>query len=207
MTSLARRERAALCHDALLLGPDAPTLCGEWDARLLVTHLLVRERNPVAAPGIAIGPLAGLTERMMERTARTDFAVLVERLRTPSLPLRVLPYADRLANTTEFYVHHEDLRRGTPGWTPRELSESDQTALWSVLRIVGKGLVRPAGVPVVMQWGSHLATLRSGPDPVVVSGLPSEVAMLLHGRSEHTGVELTGPPEHVARLRGADLGI
>ena len=77
----------------------------------------------------------------------------------------------------------------------------------SVLRIVGKGLVRPAGVPVVMQWGSHLATLRSGPDPVVVSGLPSEVALLLHGRSEHTGVELTGPPEHVARLRGADLGI
>ena len=38
-TSLARRERDALCDLALLLGPDAPTLCEGWDARDLVTHL------------------------------------------------------------------------------------------------------------------------------------------------------------------------
>ena len=205
--SLARRERSALCDDALVLGADAPTLCDGWDARLLVAHLLVRERNPLAMPGIAVPPLARVTETMMERTARTDFAILVERLRRPSPPLALVPGLDRMVNTMEFYVHHEDLRRGSPDWTPRQLGSADQRTLWGILRVLGKGLARPAGVPVVIQWGSRLATLASGEDPVVVSGLPSELALLLHGRSAYSGLDFAGPPAAIAALRGADLGI
>jgi hypothetical protein len=52
--SLARRERADLCDLALVLGEDAPTLCGGWDAKDLVTHLLVRERRPIGASGIMV---------------------------------------------------------------------------------------------------------------------------------------------------------
>ena len=48
---LARRERAALCDLALVLGEDAPTLCGAWTAKDLVAHLLVRERSPLAVSG------------------------------------------------------------------------------------------------------------------------------------------------------------
>ena len=42
MTSLARRERLALADLAEQLGPDAPTLCGDWSTRDLLAHLVVR---------------------------------------------------------------------------------------------------------------------------------------------------------------------
>jgi hypothetical protein len=83
MTSFARKERLALTDTALRVGPDAATLCDPWDVRALVCHLLVRERRPIAAAGIAIGPLSGLTERAMASLGEEDFGVLVERFRSP----------------------------------------------------------------------------------------------------------------------------
>src|SRR6185312_11451371 len=43
------------------------------------------------------------------------------------------PVVGRLANTTEFAIHHEDVRRAQPGWVPRELSRTDQDELWRSL--------------------------------------------------------------------------
>eukprot|EP01032_Pedospumella_encystans_P031590 gene31590-35665_t len=76
--TLARRERHDLCDLALVLGEDAPTLCGDWDAQHLVAHLLVREHSPLGALGIAMETFAPLTDRAMARVMRRDFAVLVE---------------------------------------------------------------------------------------------------------------------------------
>ena len=42
MEPLSRSERAALCNSALEAGESAPTLCGGWDVKDLVVHLLVR---------------------------------------------------------------------------------------------------------------------------------------------------------------------
>jgi uncharacterized protein (TIGR03085 family) len=208
MTSLARRERLALCDTALREGPDAPTLCEPWDVKDLVCHLLVRERRPVSAVGIAVGPLSGLTDRAMARTARTDFPVLVERFRTPWVLPFAVPGVERVLNTTEFFVHHEDIRRTQPDWAPRLLSDSDEATLWSFLKVVGRGLTRFAGVPVRIEWDDHVAHLRGGDgEPVVVSGPPSELALMLHGRARVAQVKYDGPGEAVARLRGANLGL
>jgi uncharacterized protein (TIGR03085 family) len=208
MTSLARRERLALCDTALREGPDAPTLCEPWDVTDLLCHLLVRERRPVAAVGLVVGPLSGLTDRAMARLARTDFPVLVERFRTPWLLPFAVPGVEQLVNTTEFFVHHEDIRRAQPGWAPRLLSDSDEATLWSFLTVVGRGLTRFAGVPVRIEWDDHTANLRGGEgEPVVVSGPPSELALMLHGRTGVAQVKYDGPDDAVARLRGADLGI
>lgn len=207
--SLARRERLALCDTALALGGDAPTLCDGWDAKQLVEHLLVRERSPLGAVGIVVPALAGLTEHAMARAGRNDFGVLVERLRRPGLTPFAIPAVDRLLNTLEYLVHHEDLRRAQPGWAPRELAPADRTRIWRALTVAGRGLVRPAGVPVVVRrtdTGAR-ATLRRGDDPVVVSGPPAELALFLFGRDRVRGVELDGPPERVAALRGSDRGI
>ena len=157
MTSFARRERLALCDTALREGPDAPTLCEPWDVKALVCHLLVRERNPVAAAGIAISPLAGVTGHAMERWGRTDFGVLVERFRSPWAVPFAIPGVEQVWNTLEFLVHHEDIRRAQPDWAPRSLAEDDEHTLWSQLRVVGRGLARPAGVPVRLEWGSRSA--------------------------------------------------
>ena len=109
---LARRERAALCDLALVLGEDAPTLCGDWTAKDLVTHLLVRERSPLAGVGLVVPPLSGLAEREMARLARQDFAVLVERLRGHGLTPMALPPVDKL-------VQHRRVLRAPRGPAPR----------------------------------------------------------------------------------------
>ena len=46
--SIAQDERAGLAADLSRLGPDAPTLCKGWTARDLLTHLLLRENDPLA---------------------------------------------------------------------------------------------------------------------------------------------------------------
>jgi uncharacterized protein (TIGR03085 family) len=207
MTSFARRERLALCDTALREGPDAPTLCEPWDVEALVCHLLVRERNPVAATGIAVPPLSGLTERAMERLGHTDFGVLVERFRSPWVVPFAIPGVEQVMNTLEFFVHHEDIRRAQPEWVPRPLAESDEQTLWSYLKVAGRGLARPAGVPLRMEWGPRTATLRGGDDPVVLRGLPSELVLVLQGRARIAVVEYDGPADAVTKLRGADLGV
>ena len=42
----AQRERAALVETMRSVGPDAPTLCGDWTTRDLAAHLVTRERRP-----------------------------------------------------------------------------------------------------------------------------------------------------------------
>jgi uncharacterized protein (TIGR03085 family) len=208
--SLARRERHDLCDLALLLGEDAPTLCGDWDAKDLVAHLLVRENRPVAGLGIAVPALSGLADREMAKVGRRDFAVLVEKLRDPGLTLYAIKPLEKLLNTLEFFVHHEDLRRAQDRWEPRTLDPADEQRLWSAIKGGGRLAVRKAGVPVRIRRNDVAdgsVTLRRGADPVMVTGLPSELALFLFGRDRTRGLEFEGPPESVGKLRSADLGF
>lgn len=210
MSRLARTERAALCDLALEVGPDAPTLSGDWTVRDLVVHLLVREGHP-AAIGIVVSPLAPLTEHVSRRMADQDFAVLVERVRQgpPRWSPARLGRLDAMFNTAEFFVHHEDVRRAQEGWKPRELSDRDQDVLWKVVGVAGKGLVRSAKVGVVLERSdtSERAVLKNAPGAVVVRGLPAELMMFVYGRKAQAQVELEGADADVAALTGADLGI
>jgi uncharacterized protein (TIGR03085 family) len=208
MTTVARAERLQLCDLALEVGADAPTLCGDWDVKELVAHLLVRERSLVGAPGIIIPPLAKLTDREIVRTARTNLPTLVARLRT-ARSLLALPVIDPLVNTLEYFVHHEDIRRAQASWEPRDLDPDTTATLWRAISVTGRGLVRPAGVPVTIHDvdTGKTATLRGGADPVTISGATSEIVMFLHGRRQTVGLELTGPTASIQRRRDADLGI
>ena len=209
--SLARRERHALCDLALELGPDAPTLCGDWDAEDLVAHLLVRENRPIGALGISVPALSGLADKAMaSESAKREFPEMVERLRDPGLTPYTLPVLEQLTNTLEYLVHHEDLRRAQPDWEPRTFTDADEDELWKMVKRSGPLLLRKAGVPVVLRRSDRpksLATVRKGDDPVTITGKPSELALVLFGRSELSGVEFDGPEESVRRLRGADLGF
>jgi len=202
---LARSERLALADLALTLGPEAPTLCSGWTARDLVVHLLVRERRPLAAPGILVPALSGLVDRASAAFARRPFEELVTLLRTPPLPIR--GPVERLMNTIEFFVHHEDLRRAQSDWSPRSLSPAEEAQLWRSLSVMGRGLARPAGVPVVVTSASQRAVLRGGDDPVVLSGPVSELVLFLFGRSAVTGLSFDGPAAKVDALREARLGF
>ncbi len=213
MEPMSRTERTALCNTALEAGEAAPTLSGEWTVKDLVVHLLVRERDPLGATGILVPQLEGLTRRSERRLAGQDFSALVERVRSgpPLWSPTALPPVDRVVNTLEYFVHHEDIRRAAPGWRPRELTDREQRTLFKTLSVAGKGLVRPAGVPVEIRWTDGVrqrtAVLAKGTDPVVVTGAPAELAMLLFGREQYTGLTFEGPRDRVRRLTAGRLGL
>ena len=207
--SLARRERLALCDLAEQLGSDAPTLCDGWDAGDLIAHLLVRENNPVASLGNVAPPLAGLNEKAMARRREKPFGEMVDAYRRPSAPLRLVPPLDRMINTFELVVHHEDLRRGQADWTPRELPATDVEQLWSQLARGARFMGRKAPVATVLKRADTGATavVKKGADPVVVTGGVVELALFVFGRSALHEVTFEGPADKVAELRAADLGV
>jgi uncharacterized protein (TIGR03085 family) len=206
----AQLERTALCDTALQVGEDRPTLCGGWDVKDLVVHLLVREGSPAAA-GIVLSPLAGVTDAVSRRVGRRDFPVLVEKLRggPPLLSPYAVPKLDSVLNTLEFFVHHEDIRRAQPGWSARDLGDHLEKVLWSMLGTAGKGLLRgsPVGVTAENAVTGSRKALKAGAPTVTVRGLPSEITLFVFGRRDQAGVELLGDDADVARLNGTSLGI
>ena len=134
-----RAERLALCDLFLERGEHAPTLCEGWDAGELATHLYVREHRPDAAIGLVAPPLAKHLEQVMKRTrSANSFEVLVAKVRAGP-PAWWRPF-DKLANLNEYFVHHEDLRRGGGDYTPRapEDVKDLENALWRALRQVAR---------------------------------------------------------------------
>jgi uncharacterized protein (TIGR03085 family) len=210
MTRLAQTERAALCDTALQVGQDQPTLCGEWDVKDLVVHLLVREGSPAAA-GIVVKPLAKILDLEMRRVGRRPFIELVEKLRhgPPVWSPYAVPKLDATLNTLEYFVHHEDIRRAQQDWTARTLDADAEKLLWSMVRSAGKALTRsaPVGVSIENSVTGSRAVLKNGSPSVTVRGVPSEVVLFVFGRQAHSDVELLGDEADVARLRGSSLGV
>jgi uncharacterized protein (TIGR03085 family) len=204
----ASRERAALVNTMRAVGPDGPTLCGDWTTRDLAAHLVLRERRLDAAPGILIPALGGYTARKQQRLAdSTDWSDLLELVASgPPLysPMKLL---DPLVNTTEMFVHHEDLRRAVPGWQPRPLSGDTVAALRRPIPMLAR--VALGGVPARLTLRTPeddtLATVGSGP-AVTITADPGELLMFVFGRDE-ARAEFDGDDEAVAAVRSAKRGL
>jgi uncharacterized protein (TIGR03085 family) len=211
MPSPAATERAALCDLFVTVGPDAPTLCGDWTTRDLAAHLIVRERRPDAGVGILVGPFAGYTEKVMDGEKERPWTELVARVRSGPPrwnPMHLEP-VDRLVNTVEFFVHHEDVLRAQPGWTARPLDPELEEGLMGMLQRGGRMLVRkaaPLGL-VVEPDGHERVALRKGEPTVTIRGPLGECVLYLYGRKDVAEVTLDGPADAVARVREAPFGI
>jgi len=204
VTSLAQSERAALADLLLEVGPDQPTLCGQWRTRDLAAHLVLRERRPDAAAGIVLRPLAGYTQAVQARLAARPWAELVDKVRHRS-PLVVGP-VDDLINTNEFYVHHEDVRRAIDGWRPRPTNERLESGMWRMLRRHGRGFFRhsPVGVVLTLPDGtSHVAA--SGRPSVTLVGPATELMLYAFGRTGHAKVDIRGDKATVAAFSSTRL--
>jgi uncharacterized protein (TIGR03085 family) len=203
--TLASDERAAISDEFERVGPDRPTLCAGWTTRDLLVHLLVRERKPWVAPGIVVPALSAIVDRASAGYAGTPWPDMVAALRTgppPWSPFRI-GRVDEFGNGTELFVHHEDVRRGEPGWEPRPPDPTRDSALWMVLRRSGRMLYRRSPVGLILRWGSRdeQCVVKTGPGAVIVVGEPGEIVLHAAGR-EATRVELRGRPDEVAALAG-----
>jgi uncharacterized protein (TIGR03085 family) len=206
---VARAERAAICELLTELGPDRPTLCTGWRTRDLAAHLILRERRPLAALGIAVRRLAGRTARAQRTIAERPFPVLVETLRHPPRwsPMS-LPAMDRAVNTLEMFIHHEDIRRAQPDWGPRPLVPALAGALWPRVRALARLRLRHFHATIHIEAPGFGETgAGSGVEEVRVSGDPGELALFFTGRQRAARVQLTGPPAHTDWLQRIRMGL
>src|SRR5215475_12100601 len=119
-------ERAELCTLLTTLGPTAPTLLAPWTTADLAAHLVLREHDPLAAPGLVVpGAWGRFAERRRRALTETPFSDLVATIRSGPPPgfFRLGPVR-RAPNLNEFFVHHEDARRAN-GFGPRTIPEAE----------------------------------------------------------------------------------
>ena len=206
-----RAERAALCDLFMAVGPDAPTLCEGWRTYDLAAHLFIRERRPLSGPGLVMGGAAArLTARILARTKETRaYSDLVARVRTG--PPAVLAPFDKVMNLTEYFVHHEDVRRGAGDNTPRTPAElaAVEAALWKSLQRGGKFMSRPlkgTGLDLMTPAGDVIHA-RVGTPLATLSGTPGEIVLYLSGRKGAAQVTIGGPPDAVETVRAAKFGL
>ena len=219
LVTFAKSERSELCARFDLVGPDAVTLCNGWTTHDLATHLWIRENDPIGATGLVAKPLAGLLERRMaEVKQRWDFAELVGRIRSGPARLSVfaIPGVDEGANTTEFFVHHEDVRRaGEVSEPARDLGADVEEWMWRRLKLLARAWFRRSHVGVTLErLGSvneagEAETIRAvgGSQIVTIVGPPSEIMLYAHGRGAVAEVKIVGEPEAIDILTNTDLRV
>lgn len=113
-------ERAQLSDLFDEPGPGASTLLAPWTTLDLAAHLVPREYDYLAGPGLVLpGAWSRLAERRRETLALRDFAGLVAAFRSgPPRGFFRIGWVRRFLTLNEFFAHHEDVRRAN-GRGPR----------------------------------------------------------------------------------------
>lgn len=219
----ARREREALCDLLLAVGPDHPTLCGDWTTAELAAHLYLREHRPDVMVGILAGQFDGWVARRLERhhdtrvtsaAADLPYEETVEAVRKgpPEWSPLGRPSLDRAVNTAEFFVHHEDVRRATPGWEPREPDPGLGDDLDRMVSSRATHLAADAPCGLVLWPDGRPPILAKRALPIVEMFAPvEEITLFLHGRIDHARVDLQvpddAPPQTADRLRATSFAV
>ncbi len=208
--TLARSERAALADLFDELGPDQPTLCEGWDTQDLLIHLLIRERRPGAYAGTFVKPLKGWTDKVAGGYAQRPWSEVVQEYRSGPPVWNPAGWGklDELTNGGEMFIHHEDARRGQPGWEPRKL---DPESVAELEKMLGSGMSKlalrkfPIGVVAELP-DSRRIPLKPGEPAAIVSGEPGEIIIWMSGRDE-ARVTFAGDDDAVAALHAGTRGL
>ena len=204
-------ERAQLCDLFEELGPDAPTLLEPWTTRDMAAHLVLREHDHVAGPGLVLPGVWGrFAERRRRALALSDFPWLVATLRSGPPPgFFRIGWVRRFPSLNELFVHHEDVRRGNDRG-PRTNDQAMDEALWANVRRAPWFLARRLrGAGLELQWAGTAKTVRArrGEPTARIAGPPGELLLYLFGRQGAAHVEVGGSAAAVAAVRRARFGM
>ena len=204
-------ERAHLSDLLNELGPGAPILLAPWTTRDIAAHLVLRERDPLAGPGLVLpGTWSRFAQRRQTALAGRDFTGLTATLRSGPPPgFFRIGWVRRLASLNEFFVHHEDVRRAN-GLGPRTNEPAMDEALWHNVRRGGWLLARRLhGAGLELQWAGTAKTVRArrGEPTARIAGPPGELLLYLFGRQQAAQVEVSGPDPAVQAVRRARFGM
>ncbi|WP_375503389.1 TIGR03085 family metal-binding protein [uncultured Jatrophihabitans sp.] len=223
MPQHAASERHALAETLRRAGPQAPTLCGEWTTAQLAAHLVLRERSIVEVGGrFPVAALQRRAQQVVDDLAATSYPELVDLVdhgptwREVRGPVPVawfwsVPAVSELANLLEYLVHHEDVRRAQPDWTPRTLPADFEAMVWKRLHLLARVTLRAVPVGLVLRWPAHgeLITRRAKKDgaAVTITGDPVELALFGFGRLPQALVQWDGAEADQEAVRSADISL
>ena len=212
--SVRRAERHAVRSTLARLGPEAPTLCSEWQAADLAAHLVVSEAYrgwpmvvayrlrrvlPTGVTRRGIRSLQAIGDRQIRAARTKGWDWLLNRLAAgpPSAYSRAGIAEIRLV---EEWIHHEDLRRAN-GMAPRTGTLEVDEALWQAgLALIGYPEFLPGreGIEVATTDGrTHIL----GHNPTVrIEGRPGELLLFLAGRTAAAEVHVTGDETDLSNL-------
>ncbi|HZC27180.1 MAG TPA: TIGR03085 family metal-binding protein [Actinopolymorphaceae bacterium] len=204
-------ERAQLCDLLDQLGPQAPTLLDPWTTHDLAAHLVLREHDFLAAPGLVVpGAWGRFAERRRLASKETGFADLVATVRSgPPLGFFRIGWVRRFPNLNEFFVHHEDVRRAN-GLGPRTNPPAEDAALFRNVARASWFLsrrLRGAGLDLLWAGTDNVIRARRRQPTARLRGLPGELLLFLFGRRDAADVEITGPPEAIEALERTPFGM
>jgi uncharacterized protein (TIGR03085 family) len=204
-------ERAQLSDLLEELGPGAPTLLAPWRARDIAAHLVLRERDYLAGPGLVLpGPWGRLAEQRQRALALKDFTWLIATLRSGPPPgFFRIGWVHRFPSLNEFFVHHEDVRRAN-GRGPRTNQRAMDEALWRNVSSAPWFLARRLrGAGLELHWAGTTKTIRArrGEPTARITGPPGELLLYLFGRQDAAQVEVSGPAAAVDAVRRARFGM
>jgi uncharacterized protein (TIGR03085 family) len=204
-------ERAQLSDLLDDLGPEAPTLLGPWTTRDLAAHLVLREHDVLAAPGLVLpGGWARVAERRRRALTSKDFAWLTTTIRSGPPPgFFRLDWVRRVPNLNEFFVHHEDARRAN-GHGPRTTEPALDEALWHNVTSASWFLARRLhGAGLELRWAGTARAVRArrGEPIARITGSPGELLLYLFGRQDAAQVEVSGPDTAIDAVRRTGFGM
>lgn len=208
-----RDQRTALCDALDAVEPSAPTLCEGWTAHDLAAHVWLREnRSLTVLPSLLRGRQDRIDQLRRQVMAERPYAALVQAIRQGPQgwsPFRI-PGVEGLANTVEFFVHCEDVRRGCGDHTPTEPDPGLEELAWKRIPVMARLLLRRC--PVAVWFARDLPPVEPlrigrGPQIVTISGRPSELLLYLFGRREAAQVDLIGTPAALRALAEVELGV
>lgn len=204
-------EREQLCDLLDGLGPQATTLLEPWTTHDLAAHLVLREHDYLAAPGLVLpGPWGRFAERRRVALKGRAFADLVSAVRSGPPPgFFRIGWVRRFANLNELFVHHEDVRRAN-GLEPRMNPPAEEAALWhNVTRAAWFLSRRLHGVGLELAWAGTDAVVRvRRRQPTArVTGLPSELLLYLFGRRDAAQVAVSEPPGATGVVQRTSFGM
>ena len=206
MSELIRRQRQSLSDLLEGLTPvqwDAETLCAGWDAGDIAAHLVVREREPLAGPGILLpGPFQAFTRRrQLAWKARGRDAVLRALRAGPPWPL-----SGPLGNgqVVEDWIHEQDVRRGGAQAGPGESAPQLGPLLWVAAKRFASRTLAVGDLVVELTDGERrhrltaqrwlpIARETDAPASVTITGPAGELLLYAAGR-RGAGVTITGDP-------------
>ena len=211
MTSNLEAERTDLIATLREAGPDASTLCAGWTTRVLLAHLVRRERSIVELGArVKLPVLTGAADAAMHRYARShSYDTLLDEFAAGApfySPFAFGPTAE-LVNLLEYVIHHEDVRRAA-GKVPRILPDARERAVFTRLSGFAKVSLRRAPGPVELRTPDGRAIrVGRGEPAVTVTGRPVELALVAFGRGRVAEVDYGGDVADVEKFRATSIGV